>query len=538
MTGWRWAIAALLALLIAAPLLLPVVELVDRGAVWHFLSDARFFKRFGNTLLLATCTMVLAVPVGVAAAVLLFRTDLPGRHFFRGLAALGLFIPLPVIVAAWQTTFGPGSWLPFVFGQPSGYGPCLEGVVPAIVINASAVVPAVILLVGHSLTWVEAELEEDALLVVGPWRMLWHVTLRRCRSAIGAAALWVFLFTMADNAVTEAMKVATFAEEINVQFNLGDDALARAVALALPWVLLLVLLMLWLVPRLDRSLPPLPTIVTWPRDIPLRRTRWYCLGVLSLFCFVVVVIPLGSLVWKVGLQGTMPHWSATEAGMRIASEFRLYGLQVGGNLLWAGLAGLLTTLLALLACWAAVDCSRFRLGILALVVLAWSLPGPVIGLGLKLVIQQWIAWFPGGVAEEFLYQRSPLSVLWAHVLRFFPLAVALLWPVVRTIPRELREAARLDGARPIQEFFFLIRPLTATACLWAMLVVSALSLGELAASSRVETPGSETFARLLFDRLHYGSSPDVAALCLVLLAWLAVIGTAYSVAPRGHRSSL
>ena len=44
------------------------------------------------------------------------------------------------------------------------------------------------------------------------------------------------------------------------------------------------------------------------------------------------------------------------------------------------------------------------------------------------------------------------------------------------------------------------------------------ALGELAAAGRVETPGWEVFARLLFDRMHYGADATVAALSVVMLA--------------------
>ncbi len=60
--------------------------------------------------------------------------------------------------------------------------------------------------------------------------------------------------------------------------------------------------------------------------------------------------------------------------------------------------------------------------------------------------------------------------------------------------------------------------MTRRACLLALLTVTALSLGEVGAGYRVQTPGWETFAKLLFDRMHYGVETSVAALALILLA--------------------
>ncbi len=59
--------------------------------------------------------------------------------------------------------------------------------------------------------------------------------------------------------------------------------------------------------------------------------------------------------------------------------------------------------------------------------------------------------------------------------------------------------------------------MTRRAAALIALAVSALALGELAAAGRVETPQWECFARLLFDRMHYGAASDVAALSLLLL---------------------
>src|SRR5207249_11715973 len=120
------------------------------------------------------------------------------------------------------------------------------------------------------------------------------------------------------------------------------------------------------------------------------------------------------------------------------------------------------------------------------------------------------------------YGPSPLPALWAQSLRFFPCAVAMLWPVLRLLPRELREAARVDGARPRQELRYLILPLSAAACLRAGFAVAILSLGELGAGKLVATPGFPTFAHEVFTQMHYGVSNDLAALCLVLLAVVVV----------------
>jgi len=186
-------------------------------------------------------------------------------------------------------------------------------------------------------------------------------------------------------------------------------------------------------------------------------------------------------------------------------------------------ASVITALLALMACWLAVGSPRFQFICLVILAAAWALPGPVVGFGLKDTIQ-WLldrmdtSSLLGDITARALwYGPSPLPILWIYVIRFFPFALAMLWPVVRLMPREFIESARLDGARPGQELRHVIFPLCWRPCLLAALAVTVLSLGEISASKLVETPGWDTLVHVIFDRMHYGVGNELAALCLLLL---------------------
>ena len=131
---------------------------------------------------------------------------------------------------------------------------------------------------------------------------------------------------------------------------------------------------------------------------------------------------------------------------------------------------------------------------------------------------------------------SPLPILWASFVRFFPFAVALLWPVVRQLPGELREAARVDGATASQELKRVVWPLLIPAAASAALAVTILALGEVSAGKLVETPGTRTFAHELFNQMHYGVTNDLAALCLVLLLTVLAGGTLLVLSLRVRRA--
>src|SRR5262249_6768174 len=132
---------------------------------------------------------------------------------------------------------------------------------------------------------------------------------------------------------------------------------------------------------------------------------------------------------------------------------------LGGSLLVAGVAGVVTASLALATCRAVRGAPRLGVAILVVAALAWAMPGPLVGLGMKEVIHALLDVTGSDIMEEALYRApSPVPLVWADVVRFFPCALALLWPVVRRIPPELSDAARVDGAGALAEFRHVVWP--------------------------------------------------------------------------------
>ena len=220
------------------PLALPLAELFSRDS-WSAWGEAsRVAELLANTLGLCSLTLLFALPLGIGLAILLYRTDLPGRRLFRSVLAVALFVPLPLFALAWQSA-GGGGWRPWT-----------QGLLPAALIHAAAALPWVVWLTGLGLSRVEPELEEDALTAASAGRVFWQVSLRRAAPAIGLAAVWVVLQAAGEITVTDLMVVRTFAEEVYTQFVAGGrDALGRAVAVSLPASVIAVVAVLALVRR-------------------------------------------------------------------------------------------------------------------------------------------------------------------------------------------------------------------------------------------------------------------------------------------------
>jgi iron(III) transport system permease protein len=555
MTRWRVAVGLLLFALLGFPLVFPLLHLLANPDAWRVWGEAgRLLTLARNSAGLTAGVVAVTVPLGTFAALLLYRTDLPFRRTFRFLTILAVFIPLPLFASGWQAVLGSTGWLPLSWWNPLRPGaasatapggvwaPWGQGIGSALWIHAAAGLPWVILVVGQGLRWVERDLEEDALTAANRWRVLFHVTLRRSAAAIGAAALWVGLQTATEITITDMMQVRTYAEEVYTQMVAPEadaagasrgDMVARAVAASAPLILAAAALVVFMAGRWERNLPPRASASGPPLLFVLGRASWPLCAFAALGCGVLLAVPLGSLLWRAGLQGTPPLWSMSATWRHLVLTAQTDGVQLVYSLLLAAASGALCGVLALLACWASLGSRWFRNGVLVLMALAWATPGPVVGLGLNETILTLLdlTHSPRLLAVPLYYGPSLAPLLWCYTIRFFPYAVAVLWPLVRLTPPELRDAARVDGASPWQEFRLVMWPMHAAACLRAGAAAAVLSLGEVSAGKLVSTPGMPSFAETVWVQMHYGVTNNLAASCLLLLAAVA-IGGALAAAPR------
>src|SRR5438067_9074290 len=84
MLRWRAAVAVLLTGVIIGPLVLPFAELAGEPAAWSAWRDGpRLLDLAGTTSVLVAGVLLIDLPLGVLLAVVLYRSDLPGRAGLR-----------------------------------------------------------------------------------------------------------------------------------------------------------------------------------------------------------------------------------------------------------------------------------------------------------------------------------------------------------------------------------------------------------------------------------------------------------------------
>jgi iron(III) transport system permease protein len=506
MIGSRSATSVRCAWILTCVLLvaLPILAWYDRAA----------WLAVRSTLLLALGVGAIALPLGTALALLVVRTDLPGRGAM--MLALGtlLLVPLYLQAAGWDAGFGRLGWHSMAYGRLAE--PLLDGWRAAVWIHAAASVPWVALIVGLAVAHAEPELEEQSLLDAGPARVFFRLTLRRSLAGMAVAAAWILVSAAGEMAVTNIYQVSNVADVLHVGFRLGDTA-EQAGMRTLPTLGVLAGLVMIAVVLVAGVAPPgVGTMQRGPYRFPLDRWKWPAALATATVVVLLAGVPLANLCYQAGAVAQVDggesarHWSASEFARLVGAVPYRYREEIGWTLLIGALsAALSVSLAAPLAWWARGGKWRWWLAVVPAAI-CWALPGPLIGLGVIALLNRGelpvLVW---------LYDRTVMAPVLAMTIRSLPLCTLMLWYSLRFVPDDVLDAAATEGAGPLARFWRIVAPQRVAAGAAAFLAAAAISMGDVAASILVTPPGVTTVAIRVFGLIHYGVDDQVAALSLV-----------------------
>jgi iron(III) transport system permease protein len=510
-------IAALLGLLVAYPLLrLGWVVWTEGGDLGAILRAPGLGTAVRNTVLLAAAVTAAAVPIGVAMALILRRSDLPGRAFWRAAVLLPVLVPDFVLGYSWTQAYARAGFTDTVLGLhwAGVLGPL--GVWLVLVVNAA---PLVYLVVAVGLaTRAEPDLERAARMSgAGSPTALLTITLRLALPAVTAAGVLVFVLTLGTFAIVQVLGApagfSTVTTRIYADLSIGGDpgSFLDAVTLALLLVVVAFACVApadaLLGPRLRstrgadaQGTPPLPG---------RRAVRRAAAGALAAYLTLTMALPLAALVLSsvtraVGVPPTPGNWGLDH--FRQVLTLRTFEA-LGRSVALAVTAATVLVLLGGLV--AAVERRRGGRATATLITLTLVLPGSTLAVALLTAYGRWLS----GTAALILL--AYLAKLWAFAHR--PIAGAL----DRLPPDELR-ASRVSGAGPVTAVrTVVLRPL-APALVGAWSICFLTALHEVTMSSLLYGPGSETLAVIVLNSQELGRIGPTAALSVVLSALVAV----------------
>lgn len=502
MWGWRssrtFAIG-LAGLIFVVGCLVPtaslLLELLRRpDLLGGVLIDSRQRGLLINTAVLGVAAAAVSTAIGAPLGLLLGRVPSSRKALLRLIWAMPALIPSYVVGLAWAYADVAGEW---TYSLPA-----------AIFVLGFEFYPLPMLATEVAVRRVDARLEEAALMVASPGRVVRRITLPLIAPAIIAAALLVFVMAASDFGVPAILRVRVYTTEVFTAFAALYDV-GRAMALTMPLLALCVMV------------ATLAAVFAGDRLVTTRRTeaiapllfdRWRLPG--RAFGVIVILIALGvPLVSLIREAAHMDSPAAVLAGAGAAMT----------NSLTLASAG--ATLVVSVALWLGYARARARQGIGRVAdvvcVAMFAVPSTVVGIGL---IVMWNR--PGALG--IVYGTNGMFLV-SYVARFLPVAALMLGASARYVPVSQEEAASVAGARWARAMARVVLPQMRVAIAAVWLIVFVLAFGELGASILIAPPGDATLPIRIYTLIANTPPSHVAAFALlqtmVILACVGVFGT-------------
>ena len=459
------------------------VVIIGPGDLWQLLARARIVELLRNTITLAAACMGATAALGVALAVLVERTDLPGRRVWHGLLVAPLAVPAFVNGYAW-VSLDRG----------------IQGFAGAFGVVTLSYYPLVYLPVVAMLHHLDPALEESAWsLGHSRARTLRTVVLPQLRPALLGGALLVGLHLLAEFGALSLLRFPTFTTAIYDQYGSTFNGAAATAMAGVLVLLCLVLLMAELRLRGERRYARVGRgAARASTPLSLGRWQWPLLGTVGAVVALAVGVPVFSLVrWLVA--GTSTEFPLAELGAALSATVVL-----------ALTGAVVTTLAAVPVVWLAV---RHR-GWASTVIerstyIANALPGIVVGLALVVASLRLV---------PALYQTPALLVA-AYAILFLPRAVMTVRAGLEQAPVVLDDVAHSLGSGPLATARRVTLPLIAPSLgAGAALVFLAIST-ELTATLMLSPIGTRTLATEFWSassELRYGAAAPYALLLVLV----------------------
>lgn len=513
------AVGALVLLPIAA-----IVVLAATGGGWAGLADPAVFDAAINSLVSAALSGALAVVVGTAFALLLERTDLPGRRILRLLALSPLLMPPFVGAIAWLSLLGPSSpvnsWWSARFGAPlwNLYGG--DGVVFLLTVHGY---PVAMMIVTAALRRVPADLEQAARIAgSSAGRALMAVTLPLLRPAMLSSFTLVAVSNLADFGIPSIIglpeRYVTLSTLVYRYLQSGTVEDPLAVVAAIGFVLLAIALLGVVVDLLrTRTRVELDAQAAAPDRLPLGRARLPLGIVAAALVLAITVLPLvtltaQSLLPAPGVPFTPENITLASFERALTASGTLTG--IGNSVMLAVSAAVICGLLGL-AIGTLVTRTRARdnAGLLGLALLPQAIPGLVIA----------VAWLV--IAPSIGLYNTPWIILCAYLTSFLALVVQSVSAPLAATPGAAEEAARVAGASRLRALWDVSCRMAVPAALSGAVLVALTAVRELTLSVLLLSPGSQTLGVVIFNLQQAGAYNASSALSLIVaLVGLAGLG--------------
>src|SRR6266511_856697 len=358
------------------------------------LTNPMIWRVIGNTVIFMVGSTLVGTLLGILFAVLLTRTNVPGRPWFANLITIPYYVSALILAFAWRVMYGPQGFITVAVGQLGLPTWNLYSMGGLIVVAALYFMPLTYLYCSSSLLLADPQLENAARLSgAGPMRVLLSITIPLIRPAMLYSVLLTLVSGIELLSIPLILGVpnnidvlSTFLYRSAIQGGSTDYGMLAVVALlVVVFVTVLVRLQNELTKQ-ERRCVSVGGAVSRARLLSLGALRWPAALLVGLLVLTTILVPLAGIT----LQAFTPFLSPlanpfsllTLDNFRQAFEFQTYRVSILNSLFLATVGGLIATLfMALCALVAYRSSFPFRGAVKYLALYPRAFPGTVIGLG-------------------------------------------------------------------------------------------------------------------------------------------------------------
>lgn len=537
---WVWLSLASLGLLVVF-LILPVANILvssltaksaDGQSGWSILlSDTRYLKAIGNTVVLGLGVTALAAVIGVPLAYFTARHSYPGKWLVSILPLITLVIPEVISVQTWLMLLGNNGVITHALYDYLGIDiPSFYGWPGLLVVMTFTYYSYIYIGTLAAMRGFDVQLEEAARsLGTSPARSRLKVMVPVIMPAVLASALLVFTLVVGNFATSmflghdvELLSVLTYLAAAS---EIGGPPVMQS-TLATTSILLVMMALFvqrWIIARGRYEIVQGRT----PEETRVRGAREHVLAILAVGVVLVSMLPLITLVAGAftRARGPVMRWGEwTLANL----ERALIGAPdpVLNSIMYAGMATALGIAFSTLVSYLIVK-KRNRLTPMLDYVssLPLALSGTVIGIGLLMTFNTgWLVLSGTGTV-----------IVLAYMVRRLSFGVRNASSTLFNIPDSIEEASVSLGVPPVRSFLKVVLPLMVPAIAAAAVLTWTTTVSELSASIVVYSPGRETVPIQMFRLIDSGLMAQASAYGVILIT---VILVPIVVAIKGFRIRL
>ncbi len=503
-----------------------------------------FASSLGNTLLYAAGSALVAMGLGVAQALIVERTNTPGRSYVFLGAIVSLGVPHVLYVVAWLLLLGRAGpvnvWIGELLG--AGGGPALDvySMWGMIVIEGIGFAPLTFLLMSSVLRSTDASFEEASLMSgAGPLSTFRAVTLRMALPGILALLLLIVVRAFESFEVPALVGLAGNVTVLTTNIyqsskNTGAPNFGETGAYSVALLLMVMLLLIWH-HRLAGQAGRYQSITGKgyrPRIIDVGRARYLTAALLLLTFLFVTVLPLSMLLFA-SLQPFYEGVTAESFGRLTLDNYRVilaggsFRDAIGNTLALGAATATAVVPLTALCAWLAV---RRKPG-------AWLLDQIATAPLVFPAIVMSAAFLQVFVNLPIPLYGTLISVVIASAVRYLPYGMRYAYAGVLQIHADLEDAATTAGAGPAFIFARVVLPLISTALVSCWLFVFLLAVQSVALPLLLVGPGTEIVPVMLFDLWQNGQVTELAAMGVLWGALMLVVSACFHFTARRYRLS-